>query len=102
MPLLGNAAGFLRGLLRRKRGGTFEISNAGRVGAAAGAGRWRIGHMASAQCSIVVGAALVLNIIGDPTGAVSLTLAWGEDDIAEPLVDTFAAQFEDTFRTLLA
>ncbi|KAJ7698921.1 alcohol acetyltransferase [Mycena rosella] len=100
MLLFGDIAGFMRGRLGRKRGGTFEISNAGRV-AVAGAGRWRIGRMAFAQCDVVIGAALKLNVIGDPTGAVSVTLTWGEGSIDRPLVESFAAQFEEGLRTLI-
>ncbi|KAJ7430285.1 alcohol acetyltransferase [Mycena latifolia] len=99
--LFGNIAGWLRGLLGRKRSGTFEISNAGRISASASTGRWGIGRMAFAQSDLVVGSALKLNVIGDPTGEVSVVLTWGESSIEQALVESFATQFQDGLRTLL-
>ncbi|KAJ7117659.1 alcohol acetyltransferase [Mycena epipterygia] len=101
MFLFGNIAGYFRGQLGRKRGLTFELSNAGRVSPAARAGKWRIRQMTFAQCNVVVGPALKLNAIADPTGALSVTLTWGDDAIEEALVESFATQFQDGFRTLI-
>ncbi|KAJ7167343.1 alcohol acetyltransferase [Mycena crocata] len=98
--LFGNIAGFFRGQFGQKRGGTFEISNTGRVAVAEGAGPWHIGRMTFAQCNVVIGPALVLNIISDPTGAVSVALTWGEAAIEEPQVESFAREFEQGLRTL--
>ncbi|KAJ7722968.1 alcohol acetyltransferase [Mycena metata] len=101
--LFGDVAPFFRGMLGKKRGGTFEISNAGRVtsGTHAGAGPWRIERMVFAQSDLVVGAALKINVIGDPTGAVNIALTWGEDAIDEAVVEDFAAQFQDGLRALI-
>ncbi|KAJ6620562.1 alcohol acetyltransferase-domain-containing protein [Mycena sp. CBHHK59/15] len=100
--LFGNIAGYFRAQLGRKRGGTFELSNAGRVLAAAPAGRWRIGRMAFAQCNVVVGAALTMNVIGDPTGAVNIAVTWGEASIDDELVEAFVAQFQEGFHELIS
>ncbi|KAJ7117637.1 alcohol acetyltransferase [Mycena epipterygia] len=101
MFLFGNIAGYFRGQLGRKRDATFEVSNVGRVADAAGAGPWRIGQMAFAQCNVVVGGALKLNAIADPTGALNVTLTWGDDAIERALVETFVTQFQDGFRMLI-
>ncbi|KAJ6581872.1 alcohol acetyltransferase [Mycena capillaripes] len=99
--LFGNINPFFRGMLGGKRRATFEISNAGRVPAAAREGQWRIGRMVFAQSDLVVGAALKVNVIGDPTGAVSVALTWGEAAIDGTLVESFAAQLQEGFRALL-
>ncbi|KAJ7017701.1 hypothetical protein C8F04DRAFT_1154882 [Mycena alexandri] len=99
--LFGNVAPFFRGMLGKKRGGTFEISNAGRVPAGKHVGPWRIERMVFAQSDLVVGAALKINVIGDPTGAVNIALTWGKDAIDEALVESFAAQFQDGLRALI-
>ncbi|KAJ7091562.1 alcohol acetyltransferase [Mycena belliarum] len=106
LHLLGgvqNIRGFLRGRLGSKRGSTFEISNAGRVSVAADpdVGRWTLGQMTFAQCDVVAGSALKLNVIGDPAGALSVTLTWGADAIDEKIVEAFAEQFRDGVKALV-
>ncbi|KAJ7180917.1 alcohol acetyltransferase [Mycena filopes] len=100
--LFGRVAPFFLGMLGKKRGGTFELSNAGRVAMPQAEGaRWRVGRMAFAQSDLVVGAALKINVIGDPEGAVNVALTWGRDAIDEALVETFAAQFQEGVRALI-
>ncbi|KAJ7738888.1 hypothetical protein B0H14DRAFT_3515930 [Mycena olivaceomarginata] len=76
--IASNIAGFMKGMLGGKRRATFEISNTGRVPAVEGAGPWRVERMVFAQSDLVVGAALKINVTGDPTGAVTVALTWGE------------------------
>ncbi|KAJ7227487.1 alcohol acetyltransferase [Mycena pura] len=99
--LFGNYAGFLRGQLGRKRVGTFEISNAGRVCMPTIDGSWHIENMAFAQCNVILGSALTLSVIGDPTGATTVALTSGEDAIDGMLVESFVTDFKDAFRALL-
>ncbi|KAJ6495268.1 alcohol acetyltransferase [Mycena sanguinolenta] len=96
-----NIAGFMKGMLGDKRGATFELSNAGRVTSADDTGPWRIERMVFAQSDLVIGAALKINVIGDPTGAVNVALTWGEEAIEEEIVDSFAIQFQEGLRALL-
>ncbi|KAJ7665030.1 alcohol acetyltransferase [Mycena polygramma] len=98
--LFGHVDAYFRGMLGGKRGATFEISNAGRVALDDG-GRWRVGRMVFAQSDLVVGAALKVNVLADPTGAGSISLAWGEASIDEAVVESFAAQFQEGFRALI-
>ncbi|KAJ7739816.1 hypothetical protein B0H16DRAFT_1890906 [Mycena metata] len=53
--LFGNVAPFFRGMLGKKRGGTFDISNAGRVPSGTHAGPWRMERMVFVQSNLVVG-----------------------------------------------
>ncbi|KAJ7498071.1 alcohol acetyltransferase [Mycena galericulata] len=101
--LFGNITGFLRGKLGAKRGGTFEVSNLGRVviAPAGEVGPWRIGRMVFAQCDVVIGAALKVSVIGDPTGEMTVAVTWGDAAIERALVETFTSQFQDGLRALI-
>ncbi|KAF7356371.1 hypothetical protein MVEN_00969500 [Mycena venus] len=102
--LFGNIAPFFKGMLGKKRDETFEISNVGRVPSAAAtdaAERWRIERIVFAQSNLVTNAALKINVIGDPTGAVNVALTWGKTSIDGELVELFARQFQEGFRILL-
>lgn len=99
--IASNIAGFMKGMLGGKRRATFEISNTGRVPAVEGAGPWRVERMVFAQSDLVVGAALKINVTGDPTGAVTVALTWGEAAIDGEVVESFAAQFQEGLRALL-
>ncbi|KAJ7195853.1 alcohol acetyltransferase [Mycena rebaudengoi] len=99
--LFGNVTGWMKGRLGKKRGSTFELSNAGRVAAQVGLGPWSIGAMAFAQCDVVIGSAVKMNAIGDPTGAVHVTVTWGEANIDRTFVESFIARFQEGFRALL-
>ncbi|KAJ7625533.1 alcohol acetyltransferase [Roridomyces roridus] len=100
MLLFGNIAGFLRSKLGQKRGATFEVSNLGRV-AASTEGPWRLGRMIFAQCDSVIGPALKVNVVGDPSGGLSVCLTWGEEAIEKSLAESFASQFQEGLRALL-
>nr|GAT56850.1 predicted protein [Mycena chlorophos] len=96
--VFGDYIGFFKGQLGRKRGATFEISNAGRVQPSEG--RWRVEDMVFAQCNVTVGSAISLSVIGDPTGAVTIAFTWAETAVDSVLVEAFAAQFFEGFQAL--
>ncbi|KAK7039535.1 alcohol acetyltransferase [Favolaschia claudopus] len=96
-----NIGGFMKGMLGNKRNATFEISNAGRVAGISAGRQWAIERMAFAQSDLVLGPALKINAIGDPTGALNITLTWGDAAIDKEVVESFATQFEEGFRALL-
>ncbi|KAJ6620566.1 hypothetical protein B0H10DRAFT_2215842 [Mycena sp. CBHHK59/15] len=75
--LFGHYVLYMKRQLGRKRAAAFVISNLGRFDAPAGEGKWRIENTVFAQCDVVLGAALKLNVVGDPTGAVNIALTWG-------------------------
>ncbi|KAK7025011.1 alcohol acetyltransferase [Favolaschia claudopus] len=102
--LFGNIAPFFQNSMGNKRNAAFEISNVGRIPdpTAHGLGPWRIDRMVFAQSDLVVNAALKVNVIGDPTGAVHVTLTWGEAAIDRNLVDSFAVQFQEGVRSLIS
>ncbi|KAF8190362.1 alcohol acetyltransferase [Mycena galopus ATCC 62051] len=99
--IASNFGGFMKGMLGGKRRATFELSNAGRVPAVDGVRLWRAERMVFAQSDLVIGAALKINVIGDPTGAVNVALTWGEEAIDRDVVESFATQFQEGLRALL-
>ncbi|KAF7309924.1 hypothetical protein MIND_00364700 [Mycena indigotica] len=97
--LSGNYIGFFNSQLGRKRGSTFEISNAGRI--ASSEGQWRIEDMVFAQCNVILGSALTMSVVGDPTGAMTIALTWSETAVDDMLAEAYATEFVDGFRALL-
>jgi hypothetical protein len=90
---------FLLGKLGKKRKAGTEISNLGLFkypSSIAHEGRqWSIGAMLFAQCDPVLGAALKINVIGDPRGGLSITLTWGENILETSFVESFALQLKE-------
>ncbi|CAK5267549.1 unnamed protein product [Mycena citricolor] len=98
--LRGDLQPYFRAQLGKKRTAAFELSNTGRV-KFEGQGTWQVADVTFAQCDLIYGAALKVNVVGDPTGAVRIALTWNEDAIDEGLVETFAREFQDGVRALL-
>ncbi|KAJ6620574.1 alcohol acetyltransferase [Mycena sp. CBHHK59/15] len=99
--LFGNYVGYMTGKLGKKRAVGVVLSNLGRFDVPTVEGKWRIENTVFAQCDVVLGAALKLNVVGDPTGAVNIALTWGEPGIDTEFVESFISQFQDAFRGLL-
>ncbi|KAJ7227490.1 hypothetical protein GGX14DRAFT_630165 [Mycena pura] len=81
--LFGNYAGFLRDSLGANAPGHLRS------------------RMQAACCNVILGSALTLSVIEDPTGATTVALTWGEDAIDGMLVDSFVTDFKDAFRALI-
>ncbi|KAG6869214.1 hypothetical protein C0993_009077 [Termitomyces sp. T159_Od127] len=88
---------FFQGMLGRKRNGGFELSNVGRFEVennSPDVPTWSTGRMVFAQCDVVVGAALKLNVVGDAIGGLTMSIIWGAGSVS----DVFAEGFIDKFR----
>ena len=103
--LYGNYIAYFRGKLGSKRQGGLELSNLGLFGAgegmSPGGAGWSIGKMAFAQCDSVVGAALKINVVGNPMGGIAITVTWGEGSIEDSMAESFVSGFERGFLELL-
>ncbi|KAJ7792931.1 hypothetical protein B0H14DRAFT_2928703 [Mycena olivaceomarginata] len=99
--IASNIAGFMKGCsgasaARRLRSRTRGACPRSRV-----RGRGASRRMVFAQSDLVVGAALKINVTGDPTGAVTVALTWGEAAIDGEVVESFTTQFQEGLRALL-
>jgi hypothetical protein len=62
-----------------------------------GCGDWSIGKMAFAQWDSVVGAALKINVVGNPLGGIAITVTWGGGCMEDSMAESFAAGLECGF-----
>lgn len=97
--LYGKYEEFLKGKLGKKRQAGMEISNLGAFKypesvASPEQRTWSIGKMAFSQCDAVLGAALKLNVVGDPLGGLTICLTWGEDVVSKEFAEAFAGRLE--------
>ncbi|KAG5340286.1 hypothetical protein C0989_002302 [Termitomyces sp. Mn162] len=94
---------FFQGMLGKKRAAGFELSNVGRFGfekSSADGPKWSIGHMVFAQCDVVVGAALKLNVVGDALGGITISVIWGAGSVSDVFADQFVTKFKDSIEKL--
>lgn len=104
---LGMEKSYFRGMLGKKRETGLTISNLGKFpirDAERGANDavWRLGSVYFAQCDVVRGAAIKMNVLGSPAGTTNITFTWGKDsieaDFAERLISevktVLSAMFE--------
>jgi hypothetical protein len=78
------------------------MSNVGRVHPPSVEGKWTIGRTIFAQCDVVIGAALILNLTGDPTGALNITFTWGEISLETSFVEAFITGLQEGFEKVIA
>lgn len=100
--LFGNEQGFIKGMEGNKRNVGMELSNIGKfTGSAEPEDKWSISQVVFAQCDPVGGAALKLNVAGDPMGGVSCTVTWGEGAIEGHFVASFISEFRKEYHELI-
>ncbi|KAF8889283.1 alcohol acetyltransferase [Infundibulicybe gibba] len=101
--LFGKYESFFKGKLGTKRQGGLECSNLERVdlGNDATKGDWSIIRVIFAQCDVVVGAALKVNMAGDPLGGLTVAVTWGDDAVERSLVESFVVQLQDRFTAVI-
>ncbi|KAF8167026.1 alcohol acetyltransferase, partial [Mycena galopus ATCC 62051] len=102
LELPGVYVPLLKGQLGAKREEGFRLSNLGRVQLPVTEGQWTIGRTLFAQCDVVVGAALNINVTGDPSGGVNVTLTWGETEgLERQFIEAFMDSFRDGFNHIV-
>ncbi|KAJ7882283.1 alcohol acetyltransferase-domain-containing protein [Mycena leptocephala] len=100
--LFGQFVPYHKSLLGAKRHEGFVVSNLGRVQPPAVEGKWTMGRTVFAQCDVVTGAAFNINVTGDPSGALNITLTWGEAGVASSFIEAFIARFREGFQAVVA
>lgn len=89
---------FFQGMLGKKRRGGFELSNVGRFEAentSTDGTQWLTGRMVFAQCDVVVGAALKLNVVGDAFGGITMSVIWGAGSVSDVFAESFIVKFRN-------
>ncbi|KAF7345264.1 hypothetical protein MSAN_01903100 [Mycena sanguinolenta] len=79
LELPGVYLSYLKGQLGGKREAGIRLSNLGRVQLQGTGGGWTMSRTMFAQCDVVTGDAFNINMTGDPTGALNVTLSWGKE-----------------------
>ncbi|KAJ6557294.1 alcohol acetyltransferase [Mycena vulgaris] len=92
---------FMKGTLGVKRAYGLILSNLGRFEVPANDGKWAVDRVIFSQCDSVAGAALAMNIVGDPAGGLNISITWGEKSLDTPFVEEFISMFLESFHSLL-
>ncbi|KAG7439762.1 uncharacterized protein BT62DRAFT_976568 [Guyanagaster necrorhizus] len=98
--LFGRFVGYFTGKYDAKREGGLEISNVGRI-VVHGIDAWSIDDMWFAQCDSYVGSALKLNVVGPPSGSLTIIATGGQYAAEDAFVDAFVSLFEARFADIV-
>ncbi|KAI0372586.1 hypothetical protein BV20DRAFT_1034316 [Pilatotrama ljubarskyi] len=102
---------YLRGMLGKKRAAGLELSNLGPFPVnslekfaddAPPSSRWNVREVLFAQADATLGAALLLNVAGSPTGGVGVTLTSNENAVDRAFAEKFFVDFGVGIQGLLA
>ncbi|KAG6890021.1 hypothetical protein C0992_003366 [Termitomyces sp. T32_za158] len=96
---------FFRGMLGKKRHGGFELSNVGRFeveNSSPDRPAWSTGRMVFAQCDVIVGAALKLNVVGDAIGGITMSVIWGAGSVSDDFAERFIVKFRKGIEKILS
>lgn len=100
--LFGNERGYLKGMEGQKRKCAFELSNIGKFSSGpAPEDKWKVSQVVFAQCDAVGGAAIKINVAGDPEGGTSLGITWGEGAVENEFVASFIYEFRKNYFELI-
>ncbi|KAJ6558811.1 alcohol acetyltransferase [Mycena vulgaris] len=97
-------ARFFKGTLGKKRRFGLALSNLGRVQTPSPSveSKWSMGEMFFSPCDTLTGAALGINVVGDPTGRLNISFKWGAESLDTAFVEAFISMFRDSVHSLLA
>ncbi|KAJ7195858.1 alcohol acetyltransferase [Mycena rebaudengoi] len=99
--LFGNYTAYMKKYLGTKRQAGLYLSNLGRFNVPAAEGKWRMDSTYFVHCDAVSGAAIKINVVGDPGGALNISVGWGDVSIEAEFVEKFMSQFQESFRSLI-
>lgn len=100
--IAGNLSGFLTQQLGAKRVHGLIISNLGRFEAPVVEGKWKMDNVFFTQCDTLAGAAMGMNVVGDPAGGLNIAITWGEESLDAAFVEAFISMFRQSFHDLSA
>lgn len=97
---------FYRDKVGKKRDGGLEISNIGKFDIAEvtdsnSADTWTVDRVTFAQFNRVIGAAIELNVVGTPSGGLTVTVVWSSETVEDALVEVFIPKFREAFYEIL-
>ncbi|SJL03911.1 uncharacterized protein ARMOST_07268 [Armillaria ostoyae] len=98
--LFGRFVPYFTGQYDAKRERGLEISNVGRI-VTRGDDAWSLDDMWFAQCDSYVGSALKVNVVGPPSGSLTITVTGGRDATEDTFVDAFVSLFEARFADIV-
>lgn len=103
---LGMAESYFLGMLGKKRETGLTISNLGKFPASqathsARHGSWTLKSVYFAQCDVVRGAAIKMNVIGSPSGTTNVTFTWGQQSIDTQLAEIMIKEVQDVLYAML-
>lgn len=100
--LFGDYEGYFKGMLGKKREGSFVLSNLGAfktdatetmTSASQGSQAWSIGNVYFAQDDSIIGYAIKINVVGGTNGSVHISITWGEGALDARIVESFVREF---------
>lgn len=91
---LSQGEAHFRGLLGKKRGAGVTVSNLGKFPLrntpdSNHEQAWALGPMYFAQCDVVRGSAIKVNVLGSPNGATNVTFTWGIASVEAEFMERF-------------
>jgi hypothetical protein len=102
--IFGQYEAFFKNKINKKREAGMEISSIGRFDpseAVHANSQWHIDRVIFAQCDTITGAAIKLNVCGNPLGGFAIAVTWGPDAVEEALVEAFVSNFKQMFQELI-
>ncbi|EKM56129.1 uncharacterized protein PHACADRAFT_257207 [Phanerochaete carnosa HHB-10118-sp] len=100
----GVAESYFRGILGKRRASGMGLSNLGPFPVAKQEGevsRWTISNVFFAQCDVVRGAAVKVNVVGSPEGTTNVAFTWGKASLDEDLANTLIREVKTTLDAML-
>lgn len=103
--IFGQFEAFWKAKFGRKREAGFEISSIGRFSpsgcAHADTEKWHIDRVIFAQSDLLTGAAIKLNVCGNPLGGMAIAVAWSLDTVEPALAEAFVSTLKQMFREII-
>jgi NRPS condensation-like uncharacterized protein len=100
--IFGQYEHFFKDKIGKKREAGLQISNVGRFDSThAETEKWHIERMIFAQCDVVTGAAIKLNVCGNPSGGLAIAVTWSPDAAENALVEAFISKFKQLLQDVL-
>jgi len=103
--IFGQYEHFFKDKIGKKREAGLQISNIGRFDSSGVAHteteKWHIERTIFAQCDVITGAAIKLNVCGNPSGGLAITVTWSPDAAEGALVEAFISKFQQMFQDVL-
>lgn len=75
--------------------GAMVDDGAGKDGGSHDEKRWKVDDVYFTQCDALLGAAIKMNVVGSPSGSVSIGYTWGRGAINDEVMESFIEEMHD-------